>query len=142
MKLGIGQESLDIVNGKGFVELSSITGRFARVKTDPSTDARKRVFLFDQVPGFTIFPFSGQDHEAFDIGSSRTGLVAGRGLHHISRSEVPPGPCLIPVHRPQGYGDGRNLMKMFESDLLFHRSSVPTTVSIFECPPLELLIKD
>jgi hypothetical protein len=99
------------MNGEGLIIFSSIARGFTGMITDSATDTWKRIFLFDQLPGFPKFSLSCQNHKAFDIVSRRAYLIAGRGFHDILGFEIPPCPCFVPEHRSQRDGDGRDILK-------------------------------
>jgi hypothetical protein len=90
------------------------------MKTDPTTDPGKRVFLLDQTPGpFNITLIYLLD-EGNDIVPGWTGCVAGRCLILIKRPLGPPCTCLVPVHMPTGNGNLGHLRNTIEYDLLGH----------------------
>jgi hypothetical protein len=126
----VSDESLQGMDGNRFIKLSAIALRFAGMKTDPTTDPGKRVFLLDQTPGpFNIALIYLLD-EGNDIVPCWTGYIAGRCLILIKRLLGPPCTCLVPVHMPTGNGNLGHLRGTLESNLLCHFNS-----------PIESLIK-
>jgi hypothetical protein len=90
------------MDGNRFIKPSTIALRLAGMKTDPTTDSWKRVFLSDQTPGpfkITLVYFL---NERDDVVSRRTGRVARRCLILIKRPLGPPCTRLVPVHIPTG----------------------------------------
>ena len=90
------------------------------MKTDPAANTRKWILFPDQLPRLPKFPFSHQNHKAFDIISGWADFIAGRGFNGILGLEISPRPSLIPEHRPQGDGDRRDILETSKSNLLFH----------------------
>ena len=122
VNLRVGQEPFDLMDRQGFIKLSPIARELAGMKTDPSADPGERVFLPDQFIGFPELSLPGQDHEPFNVVPGRTRFVAGGSPRNVSRPQVSPAPGLVPIHRPQGDGDGRNVMEVFKGNLLLHRT--------------------
>jgi hypothetical protein len=84
-----------------FIILSSVAGGFTGMKTDPTADSRKWVFLPDQLPCLVKFPFLHPNHESLNVIACRTGFIAGWGFDNKLGLEIPPGPRLIPEQGPQ-----------------------------------------
>src|SRR5512136_2724236 len=112
------------------------------METNSSADSRKRVLFLDQFISFPNLALPGQDHEPFDIVPRRTRFVAGRSPRDVSGPKVSPAPGLVPVHRSQGDSDGRNIMEMFEGNLLLHWNPLGLRWHLYPDPTMTFLFSD
>ena len=72
----IGDKPLERVDGYGLVKFPAVAYSFTRVETDPAADARERVLLQDQFPGFPEKPLGIEHFDTRRIFSGRTGAAA------------------------------------------------------------------
>ena len=98
----ISDKPLQFLDPDTIIQNSPVAGILTEFKTNPAQDRRKRLFPLEVPVGFFIFFVIEQLHPAFDIITSRAGVLARRNLVFIDWLDETPTAGFIVKHISQG----------------------------------------